>query len=252
MKKIQEFNIARLHVQENFEFLRKICEKESMLPTEGSLEAEGLPESTTTLVTNATNNLIAKNKSFDDTLKASARIPGATLAAETDAKRDKAWRGGRKYADVMGEFPDEEISATAKSIAALFDKYGDPTKKSQDEESGIIHNLLQDFEALEEGVMDSIHFTPWYEYLKTTQAAFLEADQQRNAEKSAQEAGVIKAAQTEANQAYRELVDAVNALVLVNGETPYAAFIDSVNAEIADKKTVVKTRATLNAKKRKA
>ena len=66
----------------------------------------------------------------------------------------------------------------------------------------------------------------------------------------AQETGAIKTAQIEANQAYRELVDVVNALVLVNGETPYAEFIDFVNVQIADKKAIVKSRSTKSANKK--
>ena len=109
---------------------------------------------------------------------------------------------------------------------------------------------MQDLDALEEGVLERIHFTEWYAYLKDCQDEFLAADKQRTEEKMAKETGAIKTAQTEANQAYRELVDVVNALVLVNGETPYAEFIDFVNVQIADKKAIVKSRSTKSANKK--
>lgn len=69
--------------------------------------------------------------------------------------------------------PTESI---AKIACALFDKFGDPTSLLQNDESAAINNLLQDLETLDEGVLESMHFTEWYQYLKSTQTAFLEAD----------------------------------------------------------------------------
>lgn len=63
--------------------------------------------------------------------------------------------------------------------------------------------------------------------------------------------GTTRTVQNKANQAYKELEEAVNALVLVNGEISYAEFIDLVNTQIKELKTVAKMRATINAKKRK-
>ena len=52
-----------------------------------------------------------------------------------------------------------------------------------------------------------------------------------------------------ADNAYRSLVELVNALTVVNGEAPYATFIDHVNAIIDRQNTVLKARQT-NAKKK--
>lgn len=251
MKKIEAFDLKRIHLHENFEFLRKVCEKgDTCLPTTGDLSAADLPESTTTLLTTSFDKLKAKTNAFDAVLKIADSIPASTLAAQADAKRDKAYRDGRRYVTDMTNHPNLDLASMAKTVLFLYDKYGDPTNKSQDEESSSLYNLMQDLDALEEGVLESIHFTEWYEYLKACQDEFLAADKLRAEEKMAKETGAIKTAQTEANQAYRELVDVVNALVLVNGETPYAEFIDFVNVQIADKKAVVKSRSTKSANKK--
>ena len=251
MKKIEAFDLKKIHLHENFEFLRKICEKgDACLPTTGDLSAADLPESTTTLLTTSLNKLKTKTDAFDTVLKIADSIPASTLAAQADTKRDKAYRDGRRFVTDMTNHPNPDVAAAAKAVLFLYDKYGDPTNKSQDEESSCLYNLMQDLDALEEGILESIHFTEWYAYLKACQDEFLEADKQRTEEKMLKETGAIKTAQTEANQAYRELVDVVNALVLVNGETPYAEFIDFVNVQIADKKAVAKSRSTKSANKK--
>lgn len=57
MKKIVAFDLKSIHLHENFEFLRKVCEKgDACLPTTGDLSAADLPESTTTLLTTSFEN----------------------------------------------------------------------------------------------------------------------------------------------------------------------------------------------------
>ena len=188
MKKIEEFSLTRIHLHENFEFLRKVCEKgDACLPTTGDLNAADLPESTTTLLTASLDKLKTKTDAFDAVLKIADSIPASTLAAQADAKRDKAYRDGRRFVTVMADHPNPDLASTAKAVLFLYDKYGDPTNKSQDEESSSLYNLMQDLDALEEGVLESIHFTEWYAYLKDCQDEFLAADKQRTEEKMAKE-----------------------------------------------------------------
>ena len=60
----------------------------------------------------------------------------------------------------------------------------------------------------------------------------------------------MKQARLQAEADYRAMVEIVNALVLINGDAAYATFIDHVNALIDRQKTVLKTRKTVNAKKK--
>ena len=66
MKKIEEFSLTRIHLHENFEFLRKVCEKgDACLPTTGDLSAADLPESTTTLLTASLDKLVRQTEDED-------------------------------------------------------------------------------------------------------------------------------------------------------------------------------------------
>lgn len=251
MKKIVSLDLKSIHVGENLEFLRKICEKgDECLPTEGTLEAADLPEATTTLLTAAYNKANAATRNFDTIYKVNPNVAASVVATEADLARDKAYRDSYRLAKAMTYHPTPSVAEVAKVVTALFDNFGDPTSLSQNNESAAINSLLQDLEDLDEGVLETIHFTEWFQHLKARQAAFLEADKRRTAEKQGKETGATRTAQNVANQAYKDFVEAVNALVLVNGEAPYAEFIDFVNAQIKELKTVAKKRATINAKKR--
>ncbi|KAA5430250.1 DUF6261 family protein, partial [Bacteroides cellulosilyticus] len=95
----------------------------------------------------------------------------------------------------------------------------------------------------------SLAFDAWLTNLETCETAFLSAVSQRTEETAARQVGIVKEIRQTADNAYRSLVELVNALTVVNGEAPYATFIDHVNAIIDRQKTVLKARQT-NAKKK--
>lgn len=70
-------------------------------------------------------------------------------------------------------------------------------------------------------------------------AAAIRAD-----EESTRIVGVVKQVRIDANAAFRTLAGRVNALALINGEAPYATFIDHVNAIIRQTQVVLTARRT--------
>ena len=186
-------------------------------------------------------------EAFDTALKASDTNPATAKATAADDARDAAWRGANNYAAAMCAHPDADLRAIAEQCKAVFDKYGDPTKLAQTEESGILHNLLQDLKALPVAEID---FTAWVEELQYREEQFLAAAAERTEADAARQVGIVKETRTAAEAAYRSLVDTVNALAMINGDANYATFIDHVNAVIDRQKAILRTRATNNAKKK--
>ena len=187
------------------------------------------------------NDFTTAVDAFDDALKASSTNPATATATATDDARDASWRGANNYVTAMCAHP----TAEAKS---LFDKYGDPTKLAQTEESGVLHNLLQDLEALDSSKRTALNLDVWITDLKTKENAFLAAAAQRTETDAARQVGIVKETRTDAEAAYRSLVDTVNALAMINGDAEYATFIDHVNAMIERQKAISKAR-TMRAKK---
>ena len=144
----------------------------------------------------------------------------------------------------MCDHPTAEVAANAAEAKSLFDKYGDPTKLAQTEESGILHNLLQDLEAFDSSKRTSLALDVWITDLKAKEEAFLAAAAERTEADAARRVGIVKETRTAAEAAYRSLVDTVNALAMINGDTAYATFIDHVNAMIERQKAISKARST--------
>lgn len=249
MKKVKSFNVSHLRTEENFGFQMDVKALAESLPTTGDLDAEGLPEASVAILTEAVNGHTAAVTALDDALKGSASVPSSTLAAEAEQGRDGAWRGLNNYVKAMTAYPEGTVAAEALAAKALIDKYGDPTDKPQTEESGILHNLIQDLENGKEGSFPNLQVDVWVTDLKNKNQRFLDFSKMRTEEEAARQVGIVKEKILWVNEAYRKLIDTVNAMVLLNGEAKFASFIDQMNILIDRQKTVLKARATNSAKK---
>lgn len=252
MKQIASFNIARLRVEEDFGFLKLVASETGNLPPAEENRPEELSMSASAPVTLTASVATFKNAvdTFDDALKDSATVPSTALAAEADTARDNAWRAANNYLKAMAAHPTESLRRTATEFKTLFDKYGDPTSLPQTEESGILHNLLQDLKAIGNGKLSTIAFEAWLTHLESCETSFLSAVSQRTEEEAVRQVGIVKETRQAADAAYRSLAGLVNALAVVNGDEAYVTFIDRVNVIIDRQKTVLKARQT-NGNKRK-
>ena len=252
MKKIKNYGVTTLHVEELFGYLKQVETETANLPIGEEEERPGglsVMAATDSVLETKVNEFTTAVDAFDDALKASATNPATATATAADDARDASWRGGNNYLTAMCAYPDAEIAAYAAEAKSLFDKYGDPTKLAQTEESGVLHNLLQDLEALDSSKRTALNLDVWITDLKTKEEAFLAAAAQRTEADAARQVGIVKETRTAAETAYRSLVDTVNALAMINGDAEYAMFIDHVNAMIERQKAISKARVTRAKKK---
>ena len=234
MKKITTINLTRLRTEEDFGFLKLVL-----------AETENLPaEETPSILTAAVNSFETAFNAFDAALKASATNLATASATDADVERDQSWRGINAYVKAMCNHPTTEVASAAIEAKSLLDKYGDPTSLAQTEESGVLHNLLQDLEAFDSAKRTSLALDVWIADLKTKEEAFLAAAAKRTEADAARQVGIVKETRTAAEAAYRSLVDTVNALAMIEGDGAYATFIDHVNAVVERQKGILKARKT--------
>lgn len=247
MKQLSTLNIARLRTEECFGYLKQVVAETENLPIQEETETPSVVSVLSTVdsvLKTKVDEFITSYDAFDDALKASSTNPATATATATDNARDAAWRGANNYLTAMCDHPTAEVAANAAEAKSLFDKYGDPTKLAQTEESGILHNLLQDLEAFDSTKRTSLALDVWITDLQTKEEAFLAAAAERTEADAARQVGIVKTTRTAAEAAYRSLVDTLNALAMINGDTAYATFIDHVNAMIERQKAISKARST--------
>lgn len=251
MKKIERFSVKALRVEEDFGFLQSVERKVNECFLVGEDEDElSVKKGETPALLKSTLSMYQKSvEAFDEALKESNTVPSTAVATLADEERDAAWRHCNAFVKAMTVHPDNDVRGFASDVKSLFDKYGNPTALSQMEESGVLHNLLQDLEALDAEKRKTLGLDAWLNDLKKKAEVFIVASDERTKEEASRVVGVVKAARKTADESYDKLVTAVNALALLEGEENYTEFIDWVNRQIENQRIVLKTRATLNAKK---
>ena len=208
MKKIKTISLTSLRVEEDFGFLKLILAETANLPGQDEDEP-GLPEvqsarTANSVLTNAIATFTNAFNAFDAALKTSDSNPSTATAANADA--DSAWRATNAYVKAMCNHPTADVANAATEAKVLFDKYGDPTSLAQTEESGVLHNLLQDLESLSEEKRAALNLDVWIADLQAKEEAFLAAVAQRTEEEAARQVGIVKETRTAADAAYRSLV----------------------------------------------
>ena len=94
MKKVKNFSLTNLRTEENFGFQMQVKElAEDLLPTTGDLNAEGLPEASVAILTEAVNDHAAAVTALDDALKDSASVPSSTLPRRDSGRRGTGCQG---------------------------------------------------------------------------------------------------------------------------------------------------------------
>jgi len=82
----------------------------------------------------------------------------------------------------------------------------------------------------------------WVNELERRNDAFVALQASRNSEEANRSELRMKKVRLEVDPAYRKIVERINALIIVNGEAPYAEFVKEVNARIGRAQDVIAQR----------
>lgn len=251
MTKIKKLALTRLHVEEDFGFQQLVVLETPRLNlgTDDDGGDEDLPVVQSALDSPFAEALKTKveafktaHEKFDAALKDDTKLPSSAAVTQADEARDYAWRGLSNYVKVLLMHPTAEVVALATSTKDILDKYGNPIDLSQTEESGVIHNALQELEAISEENQEKMNIELWIGRLRTENDKFVQLVKQKAAEEAALNVGIIKQSRKEADNAYRSLVNMINMLVEVEGDENYKDFIAVVNKHIEKQQKTLKNR----------
>ena len=255
MEQIYVFNPIRLRNEEAFGFFKLVIsllphllkEAEPVNPdvvsVEGGVSAlSGSGEVINAMLEAPINAFETAVRAFDETLENSTADSAEAKAYEE--LRDRLWRSNNAYIKAMTAHPNPELAAIAERLKAEFDKYGDVTYLPVVQESGALHNLIQDIQAIPAQDRSKIHYEEWFNALDTAENNYLAAVASRTDVRSEKEVGAVKRTRTEAEAAYTHLVEVVNLLAKVEGDTAYLPFINRMNVLIAEQKATLKARQT--------
>ena len=179
----------------------------------------------------------------DDNLQLSAKSLVTDKIAEADKERDRLYAGYKKAVSGYEGFPDAAIAEAAKALAQHIKDYKISPQMQMDKETGLLMNFIQDLEGKFSEQIKTLSLGAFVEKLKASNESVRDLTAQRTDERSAKTAGALKTARGVSEEAYKTLVQHVNAHALIEGDEAYSAFIDYANTEIEHfKKEVLKSK----------
>lgn len=227
MKEIYDINIQRMNNGAHFTFVSNILAR-----AEADTAVKGKASE---LVSNFKVAVAAE----DEALKISQKSLLTDDIAKADNDRDALYAGYKKAVEAFLAMPIADMAQAAKVLAQHIKDYKINTAGQLDKETGLLVNFITDLEDKYSAQVAKLGLTAFVTNLKEANERVRMLTLQRTNEKMGVTVGVLKAARTASDDAYRALVKMVNALALVFGEKDYTAFIDYVNTEVTHYKREV-------------
>ena len=153
--------------------------------------------------------------------------------AEANRRLGKAVVGFSETVQGATHHFNPEIAEAALSLKNLLKTFGKIIHKNYDEELAAITNLLQELDGPYSSKVELITgLSEWISEIREASNLLTTLIALRNAEKAAKPQERMNDIRREIDPVFRDLMKRIEAFSLVEGETPYASFINELNALI--------------------
>jgi hypothetical protein len=152
---------------------------------------------------------------------------------EADRYRDGIFRGmGDANISALNHF-NPEIKAAAKRLKIVFDTYGNVAAMSYIAETAEIVNFVQELRS-EKFAADVklVGLEGWLAELETANNAFDRISKERYDETAGRSTVILKETRAKVDAAYRDIVERINAIYLLENSELHGTFITRLNAVI--------------------
>ena len=122
--------------------------------------------------------------------------------------------------------------AAAARLQVVLDTYGNIAKKPYDEETAAITSLIAELRTGYAADVSTLGINAWIDELDRNNIAFDALKKERYTQDAERTQLKMKETRVAVDQCYHEIVERINALIIVNGATAYASFVNELNARI--------------------
>ncbi len=228
--KINEFSLVRLRNEEHFQFYTSLRDL-VLVFTALALKIEALFVLFLAAYANelAALDVVRKNAISDDLV-------------EADDERDSVFRGMCDAVKSALNHFNADIRAAAKHLQVVLDTYGNLAIKPYDAETGGLNSLINDFTTTYAADVATVGLTGWVTELAAKNKAFDDLKNNRYSDEAAKTILRMKQERVKTDVIYHQIVERINALVVVEGDTAYAGFVSELNKRIEGYENTISIR----------
>jgi flagellar biosynthesis chaperone FliJ len=141
---------------------------------------------------------------------------------------------------------DENKRAAAEHLNPLLSQYGNLAAKPYNEETAGIYNFLQELRETYADDVQTLELREWLDELERNNQEFEQAVLERNRENSGKTDLDLMDIRRQTNRCYLDIVERLEALMLIEGDNNYSVFAKTLNTNIERYKNALAQRRGRN------
>jgi hypothetical protein len=179
----------------------------------------------------------------DETLEKIAKSAYTSVMVRLDEARDSTFRGLDEAVKSAAHHYDPLRRQAAETLEPLFAHYGNLAAKPYNEETSGIHNFIQELRGKYAEAVARLDLTGWVDELERNNNDFESAVLERNQETAGQSDLRMLDIRRQTDRCYLDIVERIEAQILLMGDTAFAAFVKTLNANIDRYISLIKRRS---------
>jgi hypothetical protein len=176
----------------------------------------------------------------DTALEVIRKSMETALMDKADQKRDHTFRGFIDAVKSALNHFDPEKQKAANELVILLEHFGNLAEKAPNEETASIYNFLQELRGAYAPKVATLGLADWITELDANNQAYEELVKKRNVEVTSRTNLRMVEVRKKTQDVYRSIIERIEALIVVNGESQYADFVIELNGYIKRYKLGIK------------
>ncbi len=166
---------------------------------------------------------------------------------DTDIERDSVFRGLFDLVKSGTNHFEPAIKQAADRVMLVFDETGNISAMPLNEETAVISTTIDKLRTDYADDLTTLTATAWVNQLETKNNAFESLAKSRYSSEAGKPDLNMQELRKEVDSTFRKIAQLINALILVNGETDYANFVNELNERIEKFMNILAQREGRNA-----
>lgn len=229
MKKIKSFSLVSFTNHALVSFCAEVeSHVKASLPTENAAQCDDFSGSLNV---------------FKDILASSVETFNEAIL-EADKKADCAWSAINTLLNLNVNHYDDTVCEAARTVLDIFDNIPNPTRLPYAEEYARLESLLTQLSAIPAETLKTAMVDGWIDELRRRVDAFNELRKTKTQARSEVETGASKKARQALIDAYRDLIDTLNAMQILSKSDAYDFIAQHLNELIDANRAAMKAKKT--------
>jgi hypothetical protein len=166
---------------------------------------------------------------------------------DADQKRIDTFIGLSLAVKSAGNHFNSILKTAATHLQILFEYYSSLPSRSYEDKTEVIYSLIGDLNGIYQQDITNLGLADWICELEANNNAFVSLKNTRYSQEAGKIQLQMKHVRLEVDNAYRNVVDHINALITIQGGIAFKEFVCKINQQIQNYSSVIaKRKAVLN------